>query len=100
MSLPSCFFYRETLLSCEPRRHHANRHDDIVAYLKLALQGKVMFSLNQYAINNPSVATVKGDDGNDRPANCKELIQSYLSLGMYEGLSGDVGFRVNNQGNL
>jgi hypothetical protein len=50
-------------------------------------QGNAGFSLNAYAKNNPA-AVVEGKDG------CKDMMQNFLANGIYDGLSGSVGFGV------
>jgi hypothetical protein len=50
-------------------------------------QGNAGFSLNAYAKKNPA-AVVEGKD------SCKEMMHNFLGNGIYDGLSGAVGFGV------
>jgi hypothetical protein len=61
-------------------------------------EGRLDWDLNKYAENNPAVASVKDDSYNDVPATCKQLLKSYLSVGIYEGLTGQTGFEITKDG--
>jgi len=61
-------------------------------------EGRIDWSLNKYASNNPAVSSVKDDDYNDTPATCMQMLKNFLNTGIYEGLSGQSGFPIHNKG--
>lgn len=60
--------------------------------------GRMEWTLNKYAANNPSVASVKDENYQDTPATCLDMLKNFLTTGMYEGLSGQNGFPIMNEG--
>lgn len=59
-------------------------------------QGKAKWSLNQYATNNPSATTVSDAEGNEVQATCMQLLEGFLSSGIYEGKTGKLGAMIGD----
>jgi hypothetical protein len=57
-------------------------------------EGRIDWSLNKYATNNPPAALTKDKDMKDVPASCTMVLENFLSSGIYAGFTGLTGFDI------
>jgi hypothetical protein len=57
-------------------------------------KGMINWDLNQYAANNPGTATVKDESYNDVDATCMQILENFLTTGIYQGLEGWTAFPI------
>merc|ERR1711970_608856 len=57
-------------------------------------KGRIDWDLNQYAVNNPAAGVVKDENYVESPATCMQILENFLSTGLFEGLTGWTAFAI------